>query len=161
MKKHKILSIFLFTIIITCLALYFQWAEFYEGYSISSDNLAFSVLFLLTWVIFSFYWGFIKEKKYKKFIAIYWGINIIMGILFFLFNNNTLIKSILNPFYIWYGGPLYGFLNPFAYTPKTNMDIPNLILLTSPLGMLFNFIGYFAGSLLSKLKIHQRTNSSN
>ncbi|WP_026884899.1 hypothetical protein [Clostridium akagii] len=73
----KITIITLFTIVITSLALYFQWAEFYEGFSYSSENLAFSIIFLSSWLLFSFYFGTIEDKRYQKFIIVYCGINII------------------------------------------------------------------------------------
>lgn len=152
MKKHKILIVIPFTIAITCVALYFQWGEFYKGFGFDSDNLAFSILFLITWAFFSSYFGFIQEKKYEKFFIVYWGINIISAIFIWIFANNTLVQSLLTPFYIWYGGPLYGFRYiPFA-AYRANITVPTLILVTSPLGILSNFIGYFMGFRISNFK---------
>jgi len=69
----QIAKVTIFTITITYLALHFQWLEFYKGYSYSENNFLLSMIFLLAWVLFSFYWGIIQEKKYLKFISIYWG----------------------------------------------------------------------------------------
>jgi len=103
------------------------------------------------WGTFSYYWGKIREKKYLRFIIVYWGIGIIASILIWIFANNPLIQSFLFPFYIWYGGPLYG----FRYIPfilhRLSIDVPSLILITSPLGILSPFIGYWLGCRVSKL----------
>ena len=141
-------------IIITCLALYFQWAEFYKGYSLSNFNYFISITFLLIWAIFSFYWGLIQEKKYKRFIMIYWGGNIIISIIIWIFASNKLIQSLLFPFYIWYVGPLYGFKHMLL-----NIDVQELILITSPLGMLSSFIGYWLGSWVSKFSESKISNT--
>ncbi|KOA19713.1 hypothetical protein CLHOM_18020 [Clostridium homopropionicum DSM 5847] len=151
MKKKQIAIITLFTIIITYLAVYFQWAEFYEGYGYSESNFSFSIIFLFVWGTFSYYWGKTQEKKYLRFIIVYWGIGIIASILIWIFANNQLIQSFLFPFYIWYGIPLYG----FRYIPfllcRLSIDIPSLILITSPLGILCSLLGYWLGCQLSKL----------
>lgn len=152
MKKKQIGSISLFTIVITYLALYFQWAEFYKGYSYDNFNLFVSIVFLLAWLLFSFYWGIIQEKKYRKFIIVYWGINIISAITIWAFANIKFIQAFLYPFYIWYGGPLYGFRYIFFPIIRLNIDVPSLILITSPLGIAFSFIGYWIGCLVSRLK---------
>ena len=148
MRRKNIVIITLFTIVITYLALYFQWSEFYKGYSYSSFNFGISILFLLSWALFSFYLGKIKDKKYQKFIIIYWGIDIIVSILIWIFANNKFMQSYLFPFYIWYGGPLYGFRYFFFSIGIFNIDVPLLILITSPLGILFSFIGYRFGCWL-------------
>jgi len=154
LRKKQIIITILFMIIITCLALYFQWAEFYKGYSLSNFNYFISITFLLIWAIFSFYWGLIQEKKYKRFIMIYWGGNIIISIIIWIFASNKLIQSLLFPFYIWYVGPLYGFKHMLL-----NIDVQELILITSPLGMLSSFIGYWLGSWVSKFSESKISNT--
>lgn len=152
LRKKKIAAFALFTIVITCLALYFQWTEFFKGYSYSSFNLFVSVIFLLAWLLFSFYWGNFQNKEYRKFIVVYWGINIISAIVIWAFTNNGFIQSFMFPFYIWYGGPLYGFRYIFFSLNRLNIDVPSLMLITAPLGILSCFIGYWFGCLVSKLK---------
>jgi hypothetical protein len=150
--KKQIVIIILFALVITYLALYFQWVEFYKGYSYSDFNFFISIIFLSAWLLFSFYWGIIRGKKYQKFIIVYWGINIISAMAIFIFANNNFIQSILFPFYIWYEGPLYGFRYVFLLVGLFNIDVPRLMLITSPLGMLLSFTGYWFGCLVSKLK---------
>jgi hypothetical protein len=153
-KQIAALTLFaIFTIIITCLALYFQWGEFYEGYSYSNFNLFVSIIFLSAWLLFSFYiGGRIQEKIYQKFIIVYWGIGIITSIFIRLFANNQSVQSYLFPFYIWCGGPLYGFRYIFFSIGIFDIDVPSLILITSPLGILSCFIGYWLGCWSSKLQ---------
>lgn len=152
MSKKQIVSIVFFTIVLTYLALYFQWTQFYKGYSLSDDNFFLSIKFLSMWAIFSLYWGIIQEKRYQKFILVYGGTNIIAAIVIWIFSNNQFIQSLLYPFYLWYGGPLYGFRHLLNMLDILNIDIPGLILITSPLVMLSCFIGYWCGGLISKLK---------
>lgn len=149
--KKQIAIISLFTVIITYVFIYFQWAEFYEGYGYSESNFSSSIIFLFAWGTLGYYLGKTQEKKYLRFIIIYWGIGIAASILIWIFANNQLIQSFLFPFYIWYGAPLYG----FRYIPfllyRLSIDIPNLILITSPLGILCSLIGYWLGHKVSKL----------
>jgi hypothetical protein len=152
LRKNQIAIIVLFTILITCFGLYFQWAEFYDGYSYNSGNLAFSILFLSAWVLFSFYWGIIQEKKYQKFIIVYWGINIIASIAIWIFANNKFVQSVLFPFYIWCGGPLYGFRYMLFHLFLLDLNEQTIILITSPLGISFSFIGYWLGCRILKSK---------
>lgn len=150
MKKQMAIISF-FTVIITYLTIYFQWAEFHEGYGYSESNFSSSIIFLFIWGAFSYYWGKIHEKKYIRFIFVYWGIGIVASILIWIFANIQLIQSFLFPFYIWYGAPLYG----FRYIPfllyRLSIDIPSLILITSPLGIFCSLIGYWLGHLVSNL----------
>ncbi|MBK1811225.1 hypothetical protein JHL18_11340 [Clostridium sp. YIM B02505] len=155
MSKKQIAIISLFTFAITYLALYFQWAEFYKGYSYSSFNLFISIIFLLAWLLFSFYWGKIQRNKYIKFIVVYWAINIISAIAIYASSNNQLIQAVLFPFYIWYGGPLYGFRYIFLAPVRLSIDIPILMVITSPLGLLSCFTGYWYGDKTAKLKEHR------
>jgi hydrogenase-4 membrane subunit HyfE len=129
--------------VITVIALFFQWPEFYKGYSYDSFNLTISIIFLFEWLIFSLFWGKSQEKNYLKFLLVYWCINIISAIGIYVFPYSKLIQSLLFPFYIWFGGPLYGFRYMFF---PLSISMPSLILITSPLGILFSFIGYFLGS---------------
>jgi len=152
LRKKEISIITLFTIIITCIALDFQWNEFYKGYSYNDWNFYCSIIFLLAWLLFSFYWGRIKRKEYRKFIIVYWGINIISSIFIWAFANNKLIQSFLAPLYIWYGGPLYGFRYLFFPLNRIIIDVPSLILILSPLGMTSCFICYWCGSRSLKIK---------
>jgi hypothetical protein len=152
LRKKQIGTITFFTALVTYLALYFQWTEFYKGYSYSSFNLSVSIIFLLEWMLFSFYWGKIQEEKYQKFIIIYWGIDIIVSTLIWIFANDTFMKAFLFPFYIWYWGPMYGVKYIFFDGGMFNVDVSLLILITSPLGILFSFIGYRFGYFVSKAK---------
>ncbi|GKU28635.1 hypothetical protein [Clostridium folliculivorans] len=154
MSKKQIAITSLFTSVITYLALYFQWAEFYKGYSYGGFNLFISIIFLLAWLLFSFHFGKVQQKKYIKFIVVYWGINIISAIAILAFANNELIQAVLFPFYIWYGGPLYGFRYIFLESVRWSIDIPILMVITSPLGLLSCFTGYWYGDKKAKLKEH-------
>ena len=174
LRKKQTATIIIFVITVTCIALYFNWTEFYEGYSYFNFNLFISIIFLSAWILFSFYWGIIEKEKYKKFIIVYWGISSIASIVIWILCNTKLTNLFISPFYvwyggtlskfrhiivhyklmdsflllfyIWYGGPLYG----FRYILK--IDRPSLMLITSLLGMLSCFIGYWFGCLVSKLK---------
>lgn len=180
-KKHIPITV-LFTIVTTYLAVYFQWTEFYEGYSCSEGNLFISLIFLSAWLLFSFYWGKIQQKEYRRFIIVYWGVNIISAIVIWIFANNKLTNLFTSPFYawnggtlslselshifahynlfdsfllifyIWFGGPLYGFRDIFFTSNRLIIGVPSLILITSPLGILSCLIGYWYGGKISKLK---------
>ena len=139
----QIAKVTIFTITITFSALYFQWTEFYKGYSYSEGNFTFSIIFLLAWLLFRFYWGIIQEKKYLKFISIYWGVGIVASLLIFIFSSN---QSFLFPFYIWYGGPLYGFSYAIFMLFGISIDRTILMLLTLPLGILSCWMGYYLGA---------------
>ncbi|GFP74997.1 hypothetical protein [Clostridium fungisolvens] len=155
MSKKQIVIVSLFTFLITYLALYLQWAEFYKGYSYGGFNLFISIIFLVAWLLFSFYFGKSRLKKYIKFIVVYWGINIVSAIAIWAFYNNQLIQSVLFPFYIWYGGPLYGLRYIFLASVRLSIDIPILMVITSPLGLLSCFTGYWYGNKKAKLKEHK------
>lgn len=174
LRKKQIAIITLFTIIITYLAIYFQWAEFYKGYSYHSFDLFVSIIFLSSWLLFSYYWGVIKEKKYKKFIIVYWGVNIITSIVIWILITNKITYAFLFPYEIWYRGPLYGFKYIFTHSKLfepflflfyicnegplyglrciLKIDASNLLLITSPLGLFVSFLGYWFGSLITRLK---------
>ena len=78
-----VISLFAFSI--TYLALYFQWAEFYKGYSYGGFNLFISIMFLLAWLLFSFHFGKVQQKEYIKFIVLYWAINMISAVAIYTF----------------------------------------------------------------------------
>lgn len=148
-----VISLFAFSI--TYLALYFQWAEFYKGYSYGGFNLFISIMFLLAWLLFSFHFGKVQQKEYIKFIVLYWAINMISAIAIYTFYNNQLIQSVLFPFYIWYGGPLYGFKYMFLASVRLSIDVSILMVITSPLGLLSSFTGYWYGDKTARLKEHK------
>lgn len=152
--KKQITIIAPFTVLVTYLALYFQWTEFYKGYSYSSYNLFISLIFLASWLLFSFYWGTKHEKRYAKFIILYWSVNIISALVIWLGANYKFIQEILFLFYIWFEGPLYGLRYIFfKYMPSwVNMSEQSFMLITSPLGILFSYIGYWLGGRVSKIK---------
>lgn len=152
LRKKQIIIIGLFTIVITYLALYFQWAEFYEGYGYDNFNLFVSTIFLLTWLLFSFYWGKVQQKEYRRFIVVYWSINIITAIVNWAYPYKIFIQALLFPFYIWYCGPTYGFRYIFFPLMRLNIERPTFILITSPLGIAFSLIGYWLGGRALKLK---------
>ncbi|GKX68179.1 hypothetical protein [Inconstantimicrobium mannanitabidum] len=143
--------IFIFAIAVTCTALCYNWPEFYEGYSFCIDNLYIGIIFLLAWLIFSLFFGLPNQRKYIKYISIYWSIDIITSLLFWIFSNTQFSDLVLYPFYIWYSGPLYGFRLLF-YNVNTLIDRPALALVTAPLGLITCFIGYGLGMLVKRFK---------
>lgn len=147
---NKIIII-IFAITVTCTALYYNWSEFYEGYSFCIDNLYIGIKFLLVWVIFSLFFGLLNQRKYIKYISIYWGIGIITSLLFWFFSNTQFSDLLLYPFYIWYSGPLYGFRLLF-YNANILIDRPALALVTVPLGLITCLIGYGLGFLVKRAK---------
>jgi len=112
-------------------------------------NFVVSTMFISLWFIFSFYWGIKKEKKYKKFILIYWGINFVSFVLIWIVILNNSSALFLIPFSIWYGSPVYG----FSYLLKSN--ISTLVLVTAPLGLIFSALGYWIGLIVSKINKSQ------
>lgn len=150
----QIAKVIVFIIAVTYFALNFQWLQFYKDYSYSEENLLFSIIFLLAWLLFSCYWGIHQEKKYLKFISIYWGIGIVMSLLICIFGNNQLF---LFPVYIWYGGPLYGFRYAILLLFDISIDRSILMLSTLPLVILSCFIGYWIGGYkIKKINIKSR-----
>ncbi|MDP4146583.1 MAG: hypothetical protein Q8936_19255 [Bacillota bacterium] len=183
MKKMNIAIITLFTIVITFLSLLSQWSEFYNGYSYYNFNLFVSIVFLMAWLLFSFYWGIIQEEKYQKFMVIYWSVGIASSIAIWILSKTKLTSIFLSPFYTWagglyyqvkqiasyyglfdstilafytwFGGPLYGFRSIFFSLNGISIDRPTLMLITSPLYIIFCFIGYKLGGLVSRVKKSQ------
>jgi hypothetical protein len=106
-------------------------------------NLMVSIAFLLLWSLFSFYRGKKQNKKYLKFILIYWGINIISSIVIAIVSISNYNGLFLIPFSIWYNCPTYG----IRYL--LNGDISKLVLITMPLGLIFSCSGYYIGLITS------------
>lgn len=145
---HRII-IAVFTVSVTLIALGFNWIDFHEDYGMTVENTYVGVIYLLLWAVFSIYWGVIEEKRYIKFLSIYWGINIITSMFICLFVHSEFITSLLYSFFIWYLGPLSGFgiiINSPYLTKYT------LSLIVAPLGILTCFIGYGFGRLVLRLK---------
>ena len=147
MKKIRIFSITIFVIISILVAIYFQWAEFYKGYSYDNFNFLCSIIFLFEWILVSFYFGIIKEDRYLKFIIIYWTIGIVISLIAYLLQINQSVMKVMLPLYAWYGAPLYGFRYAIFILCNTSIEVPLLMLITIPVGMFFSLIGYFTGRL--------------
>lgn len=145
MRCSKGVVLSLFAIIITSIAIYLNWSEFFMGNYATSFNFAVSTMFMSLWFIFSLYWGVKQEKIYKKFILIYWGINVVSFVLIWVASQSNSLGVFLIPFSIWYGSPVYG----FAYLLKSN--ISTLVLVTAPLGLIFSALGYWIGFIMSKV----------
>jgi len=145
MRWSKGIILSLFTIIITSIAIYLNWSEFFMGNYATSFNFAVSTMFMSLWFIFSLYWGLKQEKIYKKFILIYWGINFVSFVLIWIVSQSNSSGLLLIPFSIWYGSPVYG----FSYLLKSN--ISTLILVTAPLGLILSALGYWIGLIVSKI----------
>ncbi|MDP4146582.1 MAG: hypothetical protein Q8936_19250 [Bacillota bacterium] len=156
MEKKQIIIITIFTIVITCLDLCFQWSDLFglSVYSTYIVSFPASLIFLLVWLLFSFYWGLEQEKKYQKFITIYWGCNIVAILFIAIFPYNQLIQEVLYLLYIWCEGPIYGLLFIPVHFPWINEHITKqaFMLITAPLGMVFSFIGFRIGLSISKFK---------
>ena len=150
LRKKQIAIISIFIIVITCFDLYFQWSNFFQLSVVNNYTYSFpaSLLFLLEWLLFSFYWGLDKDKKYQKFITVYWGINIFVVIVIVIFANNNFIQEVLFLLYIWYQAPLSGL--GVEYLPWLNNGGHTAVLITSTLGMLFSYIGFWLGLFVSK-----------
>lgn len=133
----------LFTVIITLIAIYINWSEFLMGNRATVMNLITSTVFMLLWLIYSFYWGVKQEKTYKKFILVYWGINILSFLMILIVSQSEFSSLFLLPFSIWYGGPVYG----FSYLLKSNISM--LIIITAPLGLMVSYLGFWIGVAVS------------
>ena len=158
MRKGKsLLLIGAFMIISTICALYFQWSEFIDGYSLSSSNTIGTIIFIVLWLIFSFYLGKKEDSIYKGFAIAYGCISIITAILTSIFAtadkfgnlvfNTDVSSKILNALYIWFYGPLYGFKMPHIY------DISNiaLFLIVSSIIMIISLFGYTLGKSIKRV----------
>lgn len=150
LRKKQISKITIFTIVITCLDLCFQWSNIFQLSEVPDYTSSFpaSLVFLLAWLLFSLYWGIDKDKKYQKFITIYWGVNIFVNIVIVVFANSNFIQEVLFLPYIWYEGSLYGL--GFLATKFSWLDtnIYTAILVISPL--MFSYIGFWLGGFIAK-----------
>ncbi len=143
----KVICLILFIIINTITSININIYRLLEGTNTTILNFIISITFLVLWFLLSFYKGIKKERMFKKFILVYWGINIFSAALIGVLLSAGFNPVILLPFFIWYFGPLYG----FHYI--LNFNIAQLILVTAPLGILFSSSGYFFGLSLSESKI--------
>ncbi len=143
----KVIGLILFIVTNTVISININIYTLLEGTTTTIFNLVASIVFLVLWFLLSLYKGIKKEKMFRTFLIVYWGIDIfftvLMGILFLAGFN----PIFLLPFYIWYFSPLYG----FHYI--LDFNIAQLILVTAPLGILFSSLGCFSGLLISKSKI--------
>lgn len=146
----KVICLILFIIINTVTSININIYRLLEGTDTTILNFIISTTFLVLWFLFSFYKGIKKERMFKRFIVVYWGINIfstaLIGVLLLAGFNPVLLL----PFFIWFFGPLYG----FDYI--LNLNIAQLILVTAPLGILFSSLGHFFGLSLSESKIFKK-----
>ncbi|WP_313563365.1 hypothetical protein [Ruminiclostridium cellobioparum] len=143
MKLTNIVYLILFTILNTIIAIIYNIDIFFSQKNTTILNFIFSVTFFIFWFMFSLYMGTKKQNTYTKFIFVYWGINIISNILIWLFSLAKTNLVFLFPLYLWYCSPAYG----FSYLLGTGTK---LILLTSPLGLIFSGLGYLTGLRLLK-----------
>ena len=146
MKCTKGVTLSLFALINTFIAIYLNWPEFLMGSRATIFNLIVSIVFLSLWFIFSFYYGIKRQKTYKKFLLVYWGVNIISSILIWIVSISNYSGIFLLPFAIWYGAPVYGFRF------LLDGDVSNLVIVTAALGLIVNTLGYWIGLMTSKGK---------
>lgn len=140
----KVICLILFIIINTVTSININIYRLLEGTDTTILNFIISITFLVLWFLFSFYKGIKKERMFKKFIVVYWSINIFSAALIGVLLLAGFNPVMLLPFFIWFFGPLYG----FDYI--LNLNIAQLILVTAPLGILFSSSGYFFGLSISK-----------
>lgn len=146
MKLHKVIYLILFTIFNTIIAIIYNIDIFFSQKNVTVLNFIFSAIFFIFWFMFSLYMGVNKENTYQKFLFVYWGINIILNILIWLFSLSKTNLAFLFPLYFWYCSPVYG----FSYLLGTGAK---LIILTAPLGLIFSGLGYLTGLRLIREKI--------
>lgn len=144
MKHFKGLSLPVFTVTITLIAIILNFPKFFMGNYTSFLNFIVSITFLLLWSTFSFSSGKVQNKKYLVFILVYWGINVISSILIVASSSGTFDNTFLIPFAIWYGCPTYGII----YILNENITKFNLVAM--PLGLIFSGVGYCIGLIVSK-----------
>lgn len=143
MSRKKAILSGLFILFITGIAIFFNWENCIFGNKVTKTNTNVSIIFLLLWLGFSFYWGFMQERKFKKFILIYWGINLISFLLIGYLVSINAGEMIFLPFLMWYGVPVFGLESLFkSYTA--------FYIGTAPIGFVLSFIGYYLGFFLSK-----------
>lgn len=147
MKINKKYALSFFIIIITIPAIILNFSTYLMGNPATISNLKVSIIFLILWFLLSVYCGWKKEKSYKKFTLIYWGISIITSLLIGLISIININGMILAPLAIWYGSPIYG----LRYLTNDTLSMLNSI--SSYIGFLLNFLGYFIGYCMYKLKM--------
>ncbi len=143
MEKSKKIAIAAFAVIVTFTAVYLNWSKFLKGNTATVFNLAVTSIYLLAWFFFSLYWGYKREKKYYKFLLIYWCTNLIC---FIILSLHTDIASLLLPLVIWFGSSIYG----FAYFEQSYTTL--FYIAAGIIPLILNIIGYWTGVLCSKVK---------
>ncbi len=138
MIKILYLSIIIIT---TFLASYFNWPVFIKGNQVSIYNLIVTVAFFLIWFISCIYIGLKSKKRYIILISVYWGLNILFVTLLLVFNKFEINTTVLLPFAILYGCPIYGFRYFIA-------NLTLLQLITAPLGLTLCILGYWWGYII-------------
>lgn len=147
MKINKKYALSFFIITITIPAIILNFGNHLMGNNATILNLKVSTTFLILWFLLSVYCGLKNEKSYKKFILIYWGISIITYLLVALATIINFNRMIFAPIVIWYSSPVYG----LVYLKNGTLSIFNSISLY--IEILLNFLGYFIGYCIYKLKI--------
>lgn len=145
-KEIKINKNFSFTIIITTIAIILNFPKFFMGNTTTYFNRIVSITFLILWFIFSSYYGKRQNKKYLKFILVYWGIDILSSMLIVILPVYNIDNMIVAPFALWYGCPTYGLRGILSN------NIEQHGLMTMSLGLIFSTLGYCFGLLMSKIK---------
>lgn len=146
-KINKKYTITFFIIITTIPAIILNFANHLMGNEATISNLKVSITFLILWFLLSIYCGWKKEKSYKKFTLIYWGISIITYLLVGLTSIINFNGMLIAPIVIWYGSPIYGLMYLINDAPsRLNLIFPYI-------GFLINFLGYFIGYCMYILKI--------
>lgn len=146
MRWDKKNFLMLFVIITTFIAIVFNIPKSFMGDHATLFNFIVSMTFLLSWFLFSFCHGKKLNKKYLKFILIYWVINIISNVLIIIFLINNYEGTWLFPLSIWYTTPVYG----LDYI--LNGNYKTIFLATMPLGLIFSGVGYWIGFTSAKKK---------
>ncbi len=151
MEKSKKIVIALFTITITSIAIYLNWDNSLMGTAATSFNMVVTTIYLLSWVLFSFCWGVIKDFRYYKFMLIYWGIHLFCFVLVTIAKD---MASLIIPLMIWFGSPSYG-LEYFYDFP--NRAIDNIACGIIP--FILNIMGFWGGVLISGLLLGKQNKS--
>ncbi|MDV4150867.1 hypothetical protein R0131_08470 [Clostridium sp. AL.422] len=147
MKINKRYALSFFIITITIPAIILNFGNHLMGNNATILNLKVSTTFLILWFLLSVYCGLKNEKSYIKFTLIYWGISIITYLLIGLISILNFNGMLLAPIIIWYGAPIYGLRYLINETSSTLNSISPYIC------FLINFLGYFIGYCMYKLKI--------
>ena len=147
MKINKKYALSFFIITITLSAIILNFGNHLMGSNATILNLKVSIIFLTLWFLLSVYCGLRNEKSYIKFTLIYWGISIITYWILAITTILNFDRMIFAPLVIWYASPIYG----LVYLKNEILSMLNSI---SPyICFLINFLGYFIGYCMYKLKI--------